>query len=78
MLEQRINAPVAHKGKGVSTVNDDLVAWMKSGPLKPLVQDIQRPSFLDEADSERMIKTSNYFLLALLTYDIFTKRVIKP
>jgi asparagine synthetase B (glutamine-hydrolysing) len=78
MLEQRINAPVAHKSKGVSTVNEDMVSWMKSGPLKPLVENIQRPSFLDKADFERMIKTSNYFLLALLTYDIFTKRVIKP
>lgn len=77
LLEQKINAPVAHKSKGVSTVNDDLVYWMRSGPLKPLVDHIQRPSFLSKADFERMIQTSNYFLFALLTFDIFKKQVIE-
>jgi hypothetical protein len=63
--------------KGVSIVDADLVAWMQFGPLRPLVEDIQRPSFMSKADFKCMIQTSNYFPLSLLTFDIFKKRVIK-
>ena len=76
LLEQKTNAPVAHKRKGDSTVNEDLVAWMRSGPLRPLVEDIQRPDFMNKADFEHMIQTPNYFLLGLLTFDIFKKQII--
>lgn len=76
LLEQKINAPVARKGKGVSTVNQDFVAWMRSGPLQPMVEDIQRPDFMSKADFNTMVRTPNYFLLALLTFDIFKKRIL--
>ena len=77
LLEQKVNAPVAHKRKGDSTVFEDLVAWMRSGPLKPMVDDIQRPDFMTKADFQHMVQTPNYFLFGLLTFDIFKKRVIE-
>jgi asparagine synthetase B (glutamine-hydrolysing) len=77
LLWQKINAPVAHKRKGPSTVNDDLTAWMRSGPLRPLVEDIHRPGFMGKADFETIKQRSDYFLWPLLTFDIFCKRVIE-
>jgi len=76
LLERRTNAPVAHKSKGVSTVNEEFVIWMRSGPLRPLIDDIQRPGFLSKPDFDHMIQTPNYFLLSLLTFDLFNKNVI--
>jgi hypothetical protein len=77
MLAQKVNAPVAHKGKGVSTVNEDMVAWMKSGPLHLLVRSIERPAFIGKADFEQVVERSNYFLWAFLTFDRFTKQVLQ-
>jgi asparagine synthetase B (glutamine-hydrolysing) len=77
LLQQKTNAPVAHLPKGPSTVNDDLVAWMRSGPLRPLVEDIQLPDFMSKADFESIIQTPNYFLWSMLTFDLFHKRVLK-
>jgi len=76
LLERRTNAPVAHKSKGVSTVNEEFVIWMRTGPLRPLIDDIQRPGFMSKLDFDHMIQTPNYFLLSLLTFDLFNKRVI--
>jgi len=75
LLELKVRAPVAKKRKGDSTVFEDLVAWMRSGPLKPLVDDIRRPDFMNKVDFEHMIQTPNYFLFGLLTFDIFQKRI---
>jgi asparagine synthetase B (glutamine-hydrolysing) len=77
LLAQKTNAPVAHKRKGPSTVNDALEAWMRSGPLRPLVEEIQRPSFMEKSDFERVKKRSDYFLWPLLNFDIFRKRIIE-
>ena len=73
LLEQKTKAPVAHKRKGPSTVNDDMVAWMHSGPLRSLVEEIVRPDFMVKADFDRLIRNPDYFLWPLLTYDIFCK-----
>ena len=77
LLEQKTNAPVARKRKGGSTTPEDLISWMRSGPLKPLVEDIHRPGFMSKADFESVLQNSNYFLWHLLTFDIFTKRVLE-
>lgn len=76
LLEQKTDAPVAHKRKGPSNVNDDLVAWMDSGPLRPMVMDINRPGFMEKKDFDRLISKPDYFLWPLLTFDIFQKRIL--
>ena len=77
LLAQKTGAPVAHLHKGGSVVNDDLVAWMRAGPLRPLVEDINRPDFIEKKDFDRMIKKPDYFLWPLLTLDIFKKRILE-
>jgi asparagine synthetase B (glutamine-hydrolysing) len=77
LLAQKTNAPVAHKHKGGSTTPEDFITWMRSGPLKPLVEDIHRPDFMSKADFESVLRKSNYFLWHLLTFDIFCKRVLE-
>lgn len=77
LLEQKTNAPVARKRKGPSNVNDDLVAWMHTGSLRPLVEDIDRPSFMEKNDFDRLIKKPDYFLWPLLTLDVFQKRIFR-
>lgn len=76
LLAQKTGAPVAHLHKGGSTVNDDLVTWMRSGPLRPLVEEIDRPDFIDKKDFDRMINKPDYFLWPLLTLDVFKKRIL--
>lgn len=77
LLEQKTKNPVVHMRKGPSNINDDLVAWMNTGSLRPLVDEIDRPSFLTKADFDRMLRKPDYFMWPLLTYDIFQKRVIQ-
>ena len=76
LLAQKTRAQVAQLRKGPSTVNDDLEEWMRSGPLRPLVNDIQRPDFMSKADFERVIQKRNYFHWTLLTFDLFHKQVL--
>jgi asparagine synthase (glutamine-hydrolysing) len=76
LLKKKVDAPVATKRKGPSTVNDDLEAWMREGPLRPLVEDISRPNFVQQKDFDLIKRRADYFLWPLLTYDLFRKRVI--
>jgi asparagine synthetase B (glutamine-hydrolysing) len=77
LLEQTTNAPVARRRKGSSIAAEDLINWMKVGPLRPLVEDIERPGFMNKVDFEYMIQSPNYFLMSLLSYDIFKKQIRK-
>ncbi len=75
LLEEKTKAPVARKRKGPSTVNDDFESWMKSGPLRPLVEAMDRPGFINQADFDRLKRQGDYFLWPFLTHDIFQKRL---
>jgi hypothetical protein len=78
LLAQKTGSPVARKPKGSSTVNDDFIGWMRvGGPLRPLVEEIDRPGFIEKKDFDRLIKKPDNFLWPLLTFDIFKKRVLK-
>jgi asparagine synthetase B (glutamine-hydrolysing) len=77
ILEQKTGSAAARKPKGSSVFEDDWYAWMRSGPLRPLVQDIQLPGFLSRADYEQLVRRPNYFLWGLLVFDVFQKRVLK-
>ena len=76
LLEQKSKAPVTRKRKGGSAVNDDLIAWMRSGPLRPMVEEINRPSFMEKNDFDQLILEPDYFLWSLLTLDIFKNHLI--
>jgi asparagine synthetase B (glutamine-hydrolysing) len=76
ILEQKTGSTVARKPKGFSIFEHDLYAWMQTGPLRPLVQDIQLPGFLSRADYDQLMQRPSYFLWGLLTFDIFVKRIL--
>lgn len=74
LLKQKSMAQVAHKRKGGSAVNEDLIEWMRSGSLRPMVEEIIRPGFMSKADFDHLLRNPDYFLWSLLTYDLFLKR----
>lgn len=84
ILEQRSLASFTQKPKGASVFNDDLYVWMKDGPLREMVQAIDRPAFLSQSDFETLLNVPdwdplgepNWFLWNLLIFDIFRKRVL--
>lgn len=85
ILEQHGLGSIAHKPKGPSVFNDDLYDWMRAGPMRDMVQSIERPGFLSRSDFEKLLAVPdwnplddpNWFLWNLLTFDIFQKRVIR-
>ena len=76
ILVQHNLSSIANKPKGGSIFNTDLYAWMKTGPLQELIHDITLPDFLSRADFEKLIHTPDRFLWALLTFDLFMKKVV--
>lgn len=77
LLAQRSSSPAPRLPKLGSSFNADLCRWMDGGPLHDIVKDIERPDFFSRADFKELMKRPNYyFLWALLTFDIFKKRVI--
>lgn len=86
ILEQHSPSQVTKKVKGYSVFSEDLFNWMKNGFLRELINDIDRPAFIGQADIAGLIERVEYpvlddprgwFLWNLLTFDIFQKRVIK-
>jgi asparagine synthetase B (glutamine-hydrolysing) len=78
LLEQRSSSPAPRLPKLGSSFNPDVHIWMDRGPLRAMVRAIERPGFLSKSDLERLIEQPNYFFLwALLTFDIFNKRILK-
>jgi asparagine synthetase B (glutamine-hydrolysing) len=78
ILEQRSPSPAARLPKLGSSFDPDVFAWMDSGPLRELVRDIERPGFLSRSDFESLLEQPKYyFLWALLTFDVFSKRFLR-
>jgi len=77
ILEQRGLSAIARRSKGSSVFTDDLYAWMRTGSLREMIQDIDRPGFLSKADFERLVEEPDHFLWSLLTFDLFQKRILK-
>ena len=76
ILARRSYTSIAFKRKGASVFDNDLFAMMKSGPLKALVDEIERPGFLSQADFATLLQRPDYFLWSLLTFDVFRRRVL--
>ncbi len=77
LFAQKVNAKMANQRKGGSTTPEDLVTRMRSGSLKSLTSEIQRPDFMSRTEFEGVIQRSNYFLWHLLTFDVFKKKFIQ-
>ncbi|MHB8135335.1 MAG: asparagine synthase-related protein [Anaerolineaceae bacterium] len=71
ILQKKTGSPAAHKPKGFSIWENDLLTWMESGPLKPMVREIKLPGFMTRKELESLQKTPTYFLWELLVFDLF-------
>lgn len=76
MLAKKTSDAYAYRKKGDSIAHNDLLEWMHSGFLKPVVNDISRPDFLSEVDFNRLKQNPDYLLWSLLNYDLFMKQVV--
>jgi hypothetical protein len=76
LLFQKTKAPVSQKKKGGSAANEDLIQWMTTGPLRPIVDEIEIPDFASKKEVDQLRTNPDYFLWSLLTFDLFKKRII--
>ena len=76
VLSQETHSTISKGPKGFSIFENDLNSWMKSGPLRELIESIEIPAFLSKAEFDRQLKRPDYFLWILLNYDIFFKQCI--
>lgn len=76
ILWQKTRFAAVRKPKGASIFRNDLYAWMRSGPLRALVDDIHLPGFLSRSDYEQLVQQPNLFLWNLLVFDLFQQRVL--
>lgn len=76
LLTQKTNAVISNRPKGFSIFESDLISWMKSGPLRELIENIERPGFLSRVEFDRQLKSPDYFLWILLNFDIFCRRCL--
>jgi asparagine synthetase B (glutamine-hydrolysing) len=79
ILTRKSSSPIAigRKRKGGSSIFADLRTWMQSGPLHEMIREIELPGFLSRKEFEDLVQQPNWFLWALLTFDIFQKRILK-
>lgn len=76
-LESELPGAAASQPKGWSGMGEEtLFGWMRDGELSELVQDIERPGFMKQADFEKKIKQPDWFTWNLLTLDVFKKEVL--
>ena len=75
ILEQHGLSAFARKPKGGSVFTNDLYAWMRSGPLRDMIEDIALPNFINRVDFEHLLQKPSHTLWSLLTFDVFQKSV---
>jgi len=76
LLAQKTGSSISKGPKGFSIFENDLYSWMKSGPLRELIENIELPGFLSRAEFDRQLQNPDYFLWTLLNYDIFRQRCL--
>lgn len=76
-LQQNVPALKMDKPKGWSGMGPSfLFELMRKGELRDLVQSIERPGFIDQADFQQNIDQPDWFTFNMLTLDIFKKQVL--
>jgi asparagine synthetase B (glutamine-hydrolysing) len=85
ILEQYSTSNITKKPKGYSVFSEDLFKWMKSGHLRDMIYDIDRPDFISKSELESLLNQVEYpeldnprgwFLWNLLTFDYFRKQIV--
>ncbi len=77
LLQQKTGLRTTWKPKGGTQFYDDIFDWMRVGSLRPLVDDIELPGFINRRDFEKLVQKPDLFLWGLLLLDLFKKRILK-
>jgi hypothetical protein len=77
ILETKSASQATRARKAGGGFSRDLFAWMRGGVMGELVEDMQRPDFLNQADFELIKRAPNWFTWSALNYDLFIKHVVK-
>ena len=77
LLHQKTGLAATWKPKGATQFYDDFDEWMRVGSLRPLVDDIELPGFINRRDFEKLVQKPDLFLWSLLVLDLFKKRILK-
>jgi len=77
LLHQKTGLRTIWKPKGGTQFYDDIFDWMRAGSLRPLVDDIELPGFINRRDFEKLVQKPDLFLWGLLLLDLFKKRILK-
>jgi hypothetical protein len=73
-LEAQVPTSVTRKPKGNSSAFEQaVIPWMREGALRPLVQDIERPGYISQADFQKALDDPGWFTWNMLTLDLFKK-----
>jgi len=76
ILENQTGYLNVNKPKGHSGFVKTLFGWMREGPLREMVQSIERPSFMSKEDFKRKLDDPDWFTWNLLTLDLFKRQVL--
>jgi hypothetical protein len=76
LLYQKAGLTTAWKPKGGAQFFEDFYEWMRIGSLRPLVDDIKLPGYINRNEFEKLAEKPDIFLWSLLVLDLFQKRVI--
>jgi asparagine synthetase B (glutamine-hydrolysing) len=77
ILETKSTSQVTRTPKYGGGFSSDLFEWMRSGVLSEMVNGMQRPDFLNQANFEKIKRTPDWFTWNALNYDLFVKHVVK-
>ena len=77
ILEAQSTSQASRKPKYGGGFSRDLFNWMREGVLRALVEDMQRPDFISQADFEKIKRAPDWFTWSALNYDLFLKHVVR-
>jgi len=78
LLRRRGHGEMLGRRKGGTTFGAELWRWLTDGALRDRFEAIERPPWLAPAALESLRHAPTYFLWNLLTFDAWTKRVLRP
>ncbi len=76
LLYEKTNLPTVWKTKGGAQFFAEFYSWMRTGSLRPLVDDIDLPGFMTRQEFEKLKDAPDIFAWCLLTLDRFKKKIL--
>lgn len=78
LLRRRGLGELVGRRKGGTTFGEELWRWLTTGELRERFEGIERPAWLSAEAMESLRRAPTFFLWNLVTFDAWTKRVLRP